>query len=298
MNRIIAPNPHHTLFANTHIVKPYNNVRPDIYKPATQKILEYMFDVGLYPHSVLDVGCGTGRSTIEFKDISHSVVGIDPSLEMLGEALDFPNVTFGHGSAENIPLDDRFDLVVSAMTFRYFNKLLFFKELDRLLKEDGLFVIYECKFGGEIGNHQFQKWLDGELFKRYPEKNKVSGKIQENPSSMPAEKFQLVHFATYKMFESYTPERYTSYLLSKSNFSGLDSETIYELRQEILERIKSYWGGPEQLIKFNGTVKFISRTSSDIAKSNFAFHLRMFRKRLWYLSNFKKSLRRLNSLLS
>ena len=63
--------------------------------------------------NVLDVGTGSGIFAEEFARRGYAVTGIDPNPEMLNAAREFvPTGTFGEGTAEKIPLQDKsFDLV-------------------------------------------------------------------------------------------------------------------------------------------------------------------------------------------
>ena len=52
--------------------------------------------------SALDVGCGTGLSTIALKEIARSVIGVDASAEMVALAPKDNGVRFLVASAENL----------------------------------------------------------------------------------------------------------------------------------------------------------------------------------------------------
>jgi trans-aconitate 2-methyltransferase len=70
---------------------------------------------------VLDVGCGNGKVTAQIatRVLEGSVVGIDPSSEMIAFAssqfssTSHPNLHFEVGDARSLPFRDEFDLVVS-----------------------------------------------------------------------------------------------------------------------------------------------------------------------------------------
>ena len=72
--------------------------------------------------SVLDVGCGTGNLTKRILDITGSdLVGIDPSLGMIVEAIDNygTDITFYNKSAENINFCNEFDAIFCNSTFQW-----------------------------------------------------------------------------------------------------------------------------------------------------------------------------------
>ncbi|MCW4025296.1 MAG: methyltransferase domain-containing protein [Candidatus Bathyarchaeota archaeon] len=66
--------------------------------------------------TLLDIGCGDGKITAEIaKHLPNGkVVGIDSSQEMIILAqTSFPNITFQHADARNLPFQDEFDRVFS-----------------------------------------------------------------------------------------------------------------------------------------------------------------------------------------
>ncbi|MEM9567621.1 MAG: class I SAM-dependent methyltransferase, partial [Cyanobacteria bacterium P01_E01_bin.34] len=165
------------------------------------------------------------------------------------------------GAAEALPVKRTFDLVVASMSFEYFKPSQFFSELDRVLKRDGIFATYTCQFGGSCTNAEFREWLTSDLFVRYPEKVSRQG-IQKRLAELPANTFQVVGQSPYEIVEAYDINRFADYILTKSNFSGLNNSTIAELKQEIVSRVNQFWAQPTQLIKFNGITSFVARTSN------------------------------------
>ncbi|MHC1774171.1 MAG: class I SAM-dependent methyltransferase [Lentimicrobium sp.] len=66
---------------------------------------------------ILDVGCGTGRHSIELKKRGYSVTGIDLSESMLALAREKARsnnlkIDFLHHDARNLPFDNEFDVVI------------------------------------------------------------------------------------------------------------------------------------------------------------------------------------------
>ena len=59
----------------------------------------------------LDVGCGTGQSTVVLAEIAERIIGIDPSADMLRAATPHPKVEYREAAAEHTPFSDgQFDL--------------------------------------------------------------------------------------------------------------------------------------------------------------------------------------------
>ena len=101
--------------------------------------------------TILDVACGTGE--LERKLVaghpSQNIVGVDISEKMLAAAQNklkgFENVAFRNGSASNLPFpDNKFDVVVTASAFHYFDDPpKFLAEARRVLKPEGKIIILD-----------------------------------------------------------------------------------------------------------------------------------------------------------
>jgi len=91
---------------------------------------------------ILDFGCGTGIYAKLLTSMGAKVKGFDISKEMLEIAKkENPTLDLKEGSGYKIPFDEKFDIVVSALTVHYlkdWNKM--FREVARVLKRGGIFV--------------------------------------------------------------------------------------------------------------------------------------------------------------
>ena len=96
--------------------------------------------------SILDLGCGTGKLTVELAGLAcrGSVVGLDPSREMLDKAQEISaaikNVRFVPAPVQSMNFTNEFDLVFSNSTFQWVRE-----------QEDSMGRIYRSlKRGGRI----------------------------------------------------------------------------------------------------------------------------------------------------
>ena len=103
---------------------------------------------------VLDVACGTGEfeRLILSENPGQQIVGVDISQEMLAIAQQklqaYPNTVFLPASVTKLPLaEQRFDVVVSASSFHYFDDpTAALAEMKRVLKPNGKVIILDwCK---------------------------------------------------------------------------------------------------------------------------------------------------------
>lgn len=147
----------------------YAMARPEIHPTAVEKFRRFaQIDTPL--SMALDVGCGTGQSTVALTDVARRVIGIDPSVEMLKQAASHPNVEYQQSAAEHTPFrDSQFDLITAAQAFHWFDHDAFLGEAHRLLRVPGWLVVYTSWFTGEMkGKPAFSDWFKGEYLSRYP----------------------------------------------------------------------------------------------------------------------------------
>ncbi|MCK5282109.1 MAG: class I SAM-dependent methyltransferase [Nanoarchaeota archaeon] len=94
---------------------------------------------------ILDVGCGTGRYTKILADMGESVAGIDFSRNMLKQAKKkVKNAEFKQADiTKRLPFPDgSFNKIVCSLVISHVKKLVpIFKEMKRVLKDDGFIVI-------------------------------------------------------------------------------------------------------------------------------------------------------------
>lgn len=98
---------------------------------------------------VLDLGCGTGRHAILLAKAGASVIGVDFSEEMLALARAKArglNATFINSELHDVPLDEKFDLVLCSLVLSHNPDLnLPMREMSRLTQEDGRIIITDLR---------------------------------------------------------------------------------------------------------------------------------------------------------
>ena len=93
----------------------------------------------------LDIGCGTGNYTIALAEKGVNFIGVEPSNEMITKAKERSNkIIWIAGVAEQLPFDaNTFDGVMATLTIHHWTDLKkAFKEIKRVLKDTGRFVIF------------------------------------------------------------------------------------------------------------------------------------------------------------
>lgn len=98
------------------------------------------------PGLVVDLGCGTGKSSRAWADLADEVVGVEPSARMLDVArrrTNFGNIRYIGRYGHETGLEDQCaDIVVAASSFHWMTPEPTLREIVRLLKADGLFAFF------------------------------------------------------------------------------------------------------------------------------------------------------------
>jgi SAM-dependent methyltransferase len=121
--------------------------------------------------SVLDYGCGAGRSTRFLKRLGFNAIGVDVSQDMLEQA----RSKDGSGEYRHIPSgllpfeDSAFDLVFSSFVFLEVSRIeeieRILKEMKRVLRKDGTIIFVTSSTEAPTGN-----WVS--LSYAFPENDK------------------------------------------------------------------------------------------------------------------------------
>ena len=92
---------------------------------------------------VWDVGCGSGQAAIDLKKIFESVQATDVSPSQIENAPEIEGITFSVQRAEHTNFDDNcFDAICVAQTPHWFDYELFWPEVKRVLKPNGVFCAW------------------------------------------------------------------------------------------------------------------------------------------------------------
>jgi ubiquinone/menaquinone biosynthesis C-methylase UbiE len=122
----------------------YDSARPAMPIYPVEVITKYL---GRKPRRVVDLGCGTGLSTVVWSGHCGEAVGIEPSGDMLAEALKkkAENITFrqGYGHDTGLP-DGCADAVVCSQSFHWMEPNETLAEINRIMIPGGVFATVDC----------------------------------------------------------------------------------------------------------------------------------------------------------
>jgi ubiquinone/menaquinone biosynthesis C-methylase UbiE len=126
----------------------YNATRPACPQLAVDLICRYLPDA---PQTIIDLGSGTGLSTLIWQGIAEQVIGIEPNDEMRAVAVqtrqENSGIRFVKALSDTIPLADEVaDVITCSQSFHWMEPTSTLAEVDRLLKPGGVFAAYDCEW--------------------------------------------------------------------------------------------------------------------------------------------------------
>ena len=97
---------------------------------------------------MVNIGCGTGLSTLVWKDAADKIIGVEPSDDMIAMAITnaehVQNIEFVHSFSDNIGLSDSIaDIVTCSQSLHWMEPVSTLQEIARLLKPGGIFAAYD-----------------------------------------------------------------------------------------------------------------------------------------------------------
>lgn len=133
----------------------------------------FTFLVGQIPadsSNILDIACGTGKSTEPLVEIDLVVSGVDHDPQMIAEAVkqaELKNLKIDYqvAEAEHLPFpDSHFDVITVGTAFHFFVNDTAMSEIKRVLKPGGLLFVYWTLTTKEIPE---EDEIPGEIYGRY-----------------------------------------------------------------------------------------------------------------------------------
>ncbi len=153
---------------------------------------------GLKGKKILEIGCGTGSSTIALSEQGAHVTGIDLDEDALKVAEDRKNIYgldidfhyLNATEAHNKFKDEQFDLIIFFATLEHMTheeRMIAMKETWKMLNSGGLWVVLETPnrlwyFDGHTSGLPFFQWLPDDLaikYSKYSPRNEFASVYRE-----------------------------------------------------------------------------------------------------------------------
>jgi SAM-dependent methyltransferase len=208
-----------SFFTFQRVAEGYATCRPYYHPLIMQKIRDRLGLDGPLSRA-LDVGCGTGLSTVALRSLAEHVTGTDCSAEMIAAAEKYKTddrITYRQSPAEQLPFaDGTFDLITVCGAINWIDRARFLPEARRVLKNQGWLIIYDNTITDQMpGCPAYTRWYHEQFLVRFPKPPR-----DESPFTPPeahAYGFRLVHSEDYTNELSWSLDQYVDFMLTQSN---------------------------------------------------------------------------------
>ncbi|WP_421725845.1 class I SAM-dependent methyltransferase [Bauldia sp.] len=174
-----------------------------------------------YPHQravcAIDVGCGTGQSTVAMVEVAERVIGIDVSVAMLRHAKEHLRVSYVAGAAEALPFRSQaIDLITVGLALHWFDRNEFLAEARRVLRPGGWLVVFNDRFSGTMNeNRDYADWSSDSYGRRFPTPPRNAALLDDDEARNHG--FAVTAHERFSHTVAFTPDELVRYLLTHSN---------------------------------------------------------------------------------
>jgi len=252
-------------FAPKSVAERYAKGRPYFHPQVVSRIKAHL-SLAEPVARALDVGCGTGLSTIALKTIACHLVGVDNAAEMIALAPTDPQIEYMFAPAEKMPVDDSdFDLIAISSAFHWINRSAFFTEARRVLRPQGWLVMYDNYFCARMEESRaFQAWGRDHYLTKYPSPPRAS--VGFSAEDAEQDGFRLIGQEEYQNFVQFSLETLVDYLVTQSNVIAAvegGKERIEDVMRWLTENIAPFFAGrAEATFMFRGPIWYLRKTVS------------------------------------
>jgi SAM-dependent methyltransferase len=242
-------------FASDVAARLYAEGRPD-YSQLVSDIIRKLIGIESPVEVAVDVGSGTGISTMAIAALAESVVGIEPSKAMLERAIPADNVSYRIGSAEQLPVEDQScDLLSVGSALHWFDQERFLAEASRVTKPEAWLVVYDHWFVGRMQDRdEFGQWARDVYIATYP--SPPRDRSWRPPDDLGD--WRHTGWESYDHPVPFSTDQLATYLLTQSNLQTeieRGDKTDKQLRSWLLDELAPFFADdPVAVFMFGGFV--------------------------------------------
>jgi SAM-dependent methyltransferase len=258
-----APGPEttHQLFAHDRVAEGYSSARPYLHPAIFARVRERM-GAPAPLRRALDVGCGTGMSSVALRGLAAEVVGIDPSRDMLRRARSAEAVRYAAALGEGLPFRaGAFDLVVACGSIDWVDRARFLPRVAEVLVPGGWLVPLDF---GDLGRSDevpgLERWHEDVFQKACPRPPSHDPLVTAEEAARAG--FAAPDHHTFTDGCPFTASAYAAFLMTESNVIAAieyGRRTADEVRTWLEGELQPLFGDGPRAVTFGGYIQVLRK---------------------------------------
>jgi SAM-dependent methyltransferase len=259
----IRPDPltTHQLFEHDRVAAGYASARPYLHPEVFARVRARLRPAAPLRRG-LDVGCGTGLSSVALLGLAREVTGVDASVPMLRRARKAEHVRYLASSAEALPFrSGSFDLIAACGSIDWVDRARFLPRAAELLVSGGWLTPVDF---GDTGRSAeilgLERWHD-EVFQRaYPRPPAPDPMVTRDEAA----RFGFGEPANHRFVSqcSFTAPQYSDFLMTESNVIAAveyGEQSAGEIQAWLEAQLTPLFGTGSHAVAFGGYIQVLQK---------------------------------------
>jgi SAM-dependent methyltransferase len=210
-----------------------------------QELFDYLGRIAPSRELAWDCGTGNGQAAVGLALVFDRVVAIDASENQIAKAQPHERVDYRVAPAENSGIgSETVDLIMVAQALHWFDLQRFYKEVRRVLKNNGVLVASAYKFfhvTAKIDELVNDRYYDKVVGPFWPPERALVEKFEELPFP-----FSEIQTPSFEMIAQWNLEHLVGYLRSWSATQRFIAAKGADPLEQITDELRGAWGNPQQ----------------------------------------------------
>jgi SAM-dependent methyltransferase len=251
----------HEVFQHGRVAAGYASARPYLHPEVFARVRELIRPPSLLRRA-LDVGCGTGMSSVAMLGLAQEIVGVDTSREMLRLARRADHLQYLASSAEALPFRGGcFDLIAACGSMDWVDRARFVPRAADLLVKGGWLVPLDF---GDLGQSAavpgLGRWYQDVFHRAYPRPP------TRDPLITGAEAadygFGEPVYQSFASSWTFTSAQYADFLMTESEVTAAveyAGQAADRVRAWLLGELAALFGGAPREVAFGGYIQALRK---------------------------------------